>query len=584
MEKKCPKCGNPIPEEAAFCLKCFYSIDAAKNKKERKKGKKPLLLWFKKNNKFNLKAVLIALVFLLIIGICISAIKKAKSAPKPQTTETTIIIEETYYVPVTEENGVAVTDENGEQVTDVVAVTKVQTVTASTTQKQGLFDKIFNFNSDSDDNNTSESFNENSTTGGTVVETTEKKGFFEQLIDSVLGDKDENSTTVKAPTEEHRTTNSTTTTSTVSTTIKPVTTVTPSTTIVTTLPPTTRPVTTTVTTPTTKPSSGTDSSVDFTYTEVEGKIKLIRYTGNASDIVVPSTIDGKNVTYLSENLFSNNSNIKTITFLGRTSGTGYFYLPHNTAVFNNLPNLTTITFPFETYNYFINSDGTKVTTSFTFDVLFTNCPKISAVNMSEKINTAYNNSLSRMRSFEGVVFTHTDSYPNCRLIWYPRAKTTAHYTLPDTANYIYKNAIMDNPYIESITFSKILYSVYNENFYNCTNLKSFSIPSGNNTFTSENGVLYVKGFLVNGVQYHNCIYPPAKTDSYFEFSSNYNAYIGGTCFRNNPYLKTLKLPPITRIDPNIISKKPPALEKLIIPQNVETAPTNLKDHFTVEYY
>lgn len=574
MENKCPFCGSELPEEASFCLVCFTTLNPPVDTTEN--NKKPFLLLLKTHSKKLCSGAAALLASLLIMGICIAAMKNTNSAPKPLKNDTTIIVEETYYVPVTEENGVAVTNESGEQVTDVVEVTKIETLPPSTTEEQGFFDKIFSSpTSKNDKNNNSDKTNE----------TTEKKGFFDQIVDSVFGNGEKETTAPSASTttEEHGTTERPSSTTEPSTTTPHSATTAPATTEKPTQTTTTG-TTAMPTTQTTKAPASTDSSADFTYTEVEGKIKLTSYVGNASNVVVPSTIAGKNVTYLSENLFSNNSNIKTITFLGRTTEKGYFYLPHNTVVFNNLPNLTTVTFPFETYNYFINSNGNKVTSDFTFDVLFTNCPKISAVNMGEKINTSYSNSLYRMRSFDGVVFTHTDSYPNCRLIWYPRAKTTANYTVPDTSYHIYKDAIINNPYLESVTFSKIMQTVHNSNFYNCTKLKSFSVPSGNSTFSSEDGVVYVKGFLVNGVQYHGCIYPPAKTDSYFEFSSNYNAYVGATCFRNNPYLKTIKLPPTSRLDGNIITKKPPALEKLILPQNIGNAPSNLKNHFTVEYY
>ena len=302
MEKKCPKCGNPIPDEAAFCLKCFYSINTANGKNQKKKKKAALLLWFKKH-KLNLKAIVAALSFLLIMGICIGAIKSSKAAPKPQTADTTIIVEETYYVPVTEENGIAVTNENGVQVTDVVAVTKVQSVTPSTTQKQGLLDKIFNVNSSNDNNNNNNtSASHNTETGSsTIVETTEKKGFFDQLLDSVLGDRETTSTTEKATTEQHGTTGNTT--APLPATTRPVTTTRPV--ITTTTPSTTqRPIqsattqsTTAGTTITTTTNSG---SYYFEYeaqysSNPNGNIKLTKYVGNSSIVTIPSYVDGRKV-------------------------------------------------------------------------------------------------------------------------------------------------------------------------------------------------------------------------------------------------------------------------------------------------
>ncbi len=344
-------------------------------------------------------------------------------------------------------------------------------------------------------------------------------------------------TTTKPATTVTTTTKPSTTvpTTTKPTTTKPATTVPPTTKPATTVPSTTKPSTTAPSQP---------SAADFQYIEVNGEIKITKYTGNSSTVTVPAYIDGKHVAFLGENAFANNSNIQKIVFTGITSGTSRFYLPKSRTVFNNLPNLTTITFPYETYQRM--TDDSKNPGNDTFYQLITNCPKLNAVHFTDRISPDFSDRWTlTMYSVDGVVFSRQNTNSSngqnldSALMYYPPAKSISSYTIPSRATLIEKHAFKNNPHIKTIHFPASTTSV-KANFLGCSSLSSFTVDSDNAKLFAENGVLYTGSSTVNGIAYKSFYYPPAKTDSSFTFHSEYNLAMDGYSFCGNPYLKTAK--------------------------------------------
>lgn len=542
--------------------------------------------------------------FLLIMSACVGVMKTANGTPTAKAAVGKYIVTETETVPVTTPDGESVTNESGEQVFDVVTVTQVREIT---TQKQSFINKIFGSSEEKSDSaqandgkNTGKgdekkslfSFGAetekdpgesgtSSNSGLQKTETTEKQSFWYKLFgkddetetpphtsesESVSSENVQNTQNFAVTgvyTTLEQTTKQQTTAPTKADTTKPQTTLKPTTTQQTTI-------------------DNTAQQSKFKYTEINGKIKLTEYIGNAAEVIVPAEVDGKSVAYLGEGLFVNSSYVKTITFLSKTSGNDKFYLPHDTAVFKNLSALTSVTFPYETNPYFIKSDGTEVKNEYTFDKLFTNCPKIKEVNFGER-QTGFSQMSYRMHSHDGVVCSYTDSNTKCKLVWYPRAKTTANYTLPSEVYSVYKDAVRDNPYLESVTVTDKCTEIGATSFWNCPNLKSFSVSSGQTKFSVYNGVLFYPNTKINGVQRYSFIYPCGKKESYFEIPEKYPLYVSSTAFRGNPYVTTVKMPSVTRLDGDFVGEDPPSLKKLVLPKKVDyyNKPT---DYYEVEYY
>ncbi len=233
--KVCPFCKAELPEEAIYCLNCATVLNERQSFPAVKVKKDKSLIAVPRKKILGIVAIILSVA--IVFSSCIFAIKSTRNnEPNKDKPETTL-------APVTEENGESVTDENGEQVFEVIEITD------TTTEKQGLLDKLFG------------------------VETT-----------------------TSPTTEPEATTNPTTTESTTNKTEDPVTTTT-STTESTTLGNTY--------------SSDEDFQYE-PYSNSTTKISITKYTGNASYVTVPVYIDGLMVVEIQSDAFKDNDNIKTI--------------------------------------------------------------------------------------------------------------------------------------------------------------------------------------------------------------------------------------------------------------------------------
>ncbi len=495
MKKECPKCGSQLPEEAAFCLNCFYSFDAtAKPKKEKKKRFAPLFLKLKQNKTRFLGCAFATAAFLLIMGICIIAMKSANSGDYLESETDTTIIKQTETVAVTNDSGEAVTDDSGEQVFEVVEVTKIETILASTTEKQGFFDKIFNSDTKGDpqkeDKNETEqkNKNENSSSDKTteVAETTEKQGFIDGIIDSIFGDDEKDTTsapsTEKQPIEEeHGTTESASSSVTSSTTA--------------TQPSTTKPTqaTTATTVGTTAVTTTESGSYYFEYeaqysSKPDGNIKLTKYVGNASIVTIPSYVDGRKVSAIYTDCFINDSKIKEIHFDDSTTYTISTY----SHCFNNLSSLTKIV----TNNKGVHMDG-----HFAYK-----CP----ITYIGKDGTTAN------KLVDGAYYKGTTFY------WFTAHPSYTTLTLPDWCTKIdNSNNLNEVSNLKVINIHKNVTNVPYMTIHYNSGLKEINIESGNPMCFSQDGVLFSK-FSSSETGFKYCVYPNSKTDKIFKIPSGKN--------------------------------------------------------------
>lgn len=594
--KKCPFCGAELPEEAVFCLNCSSPLNEIQDITTKKK--KPILVIPAKKI---VQVASIVCAVAIILFSCFFAIKSIRKIPVSQEAPSTSL------VPVTEENGEIATNADGAQIFEVTEITE-------TTTKKGFFESIFDKVTGDDekestepvteeDKNNSSTPNESQSTdngsetqssevkttiiNNTTTETTTKKSsFWDDLFDW------DDIETPSFP-EYEGTTKKETTTKEPSTTVKPSkpapVETTSSTTTTTTKPTTTTTTTTTTTKPTTTQPTTTapaqPSASDFEYVEVNGEIKITKYTGNSSTVTVPAHIGGKHVAFLGENAFANNSNIKKIVFTGMTSGTYKLYLPKNRTVFNNLPNLTSITFPYETHNRM--TDDSKSPGNDTFYTLIVNCPKLSSVDFTDKVNSDYSSSMLTMFSVDGVVLSRqSTSTVDSNLVYYPPAKTNSSYTVPSRVISVEKFAFNNNPYIKTIHFTATT-SYVTWNFLGCNNLSSFTVDSGNTKLFAKDGVLYTGSATVNGVAYKSFFYPPAKTDANFTFVDDYNLAMDGYSFCGNPYLKTVKFCQGALIYRDLQNGpgRPTALTSISLNSAyTNSVSTDKKAPFTITYY
>lgn len=279
------------------------------------------------------------------------------------------------------------------------------------------------------------------------------------------------------------------------------------------------------------------------------KARLIKYTGNASTVVVPATHDGRDVGYIGEKAFSDNSSIKKIVFeSAQTPLTIQRDASRPKVMFNNLPNLTSIVFPSKTVTL-----ASPVGSCY-FSSIFNNCPLLESVTFQS--NTDGN---GYCYSEDGVVFVK--NYSNRYLIFYPFAKKTATYKLPEECVGLSPKAICNNPYISEFIGSKRYGSAFEcseYNFDSCTALKNITVPSDcvSKSYYSINGVLYMDKATVSDVYGYDrvdmskIVYPAGKTEQSFTFASDKKIYFEETSFCSNKYIKTVYMPEGSRVSSN----------------------------------
>ncbi len=547
MEKKCIHCGAPLPREADFCLHCFSTQtksappaagnDPAPKKahthdieKEKAVVKVPLFRRAKRTHILACTAMLA-----ITCGICFLAVQSANRNATPAVLQTT-------QVPVTQENGEFVTDAAGEIITETVEIT---------TEAQGLLEKLFH---------PSESTEEGTSQSG---------GFWDRLFGNPeeTAAQGDNTDGTDIPAYSDNTTDETESAPTAPNI------------------PTEAPTEAKPKEPIAVPPA--DSGA-WEWTEQNGAVKLTKYTGNDSIVTVPAYINGMHVSYLGENLFVGNSKIQKIQFEGTSDDSGMLYLPYNTAVFSNLPNLTSITFPYATWAYMVNAAGENVY-YYSFHKLITGCPKLSSVSFTERQNPnlSFN---GRMYTIGGAVYADVSD----TLVYYPPGRTDKQCTIA-YARSIAGYAFQDNPYLESVVFPKKFSSVNatRVNFLGCTNLSSFSVADGNTEYYAKDGVLYCKraSTISNGTEYYSVFwYPPGKKDAVFVTPADTHLVFSGIAFCGNPYLTTLQFSESCRVDKTIVNSEaaPPSLRCIRIKNDGSIADirdlNDIQAKCTIEYY
>ncbi len=505
MEKKCPNCGKELPEEAAFCLFCFTDINNYKKSEVCPVVAKASENWVKKasvlvdfKTKLNKKLfcrIGVAATFLLIMGICILAMKSTYSEENLKPENNITIIKETSTVAVTDKGGEAVTDDAGEQVFEVVEVTKISPV--STTEKQGFFDKIFG--SSTTKSETKKNSLQNSTEKSDSTKTTKKENFFDKLFGN--NEMEEEKTTENSSLtqnnvpsiEEHGTTQAPATSEENRTTT----------------PTTTKPTQTE--TQTSEVFTTESGSYYFEYepqysSSPDGNIALTKYIGSSEIVTIPSYINGRKVAVLKENCFSDDPKIEEIHFDDSSTYTIMLY----NHCFNNLTSLSKVVF---------NNKGFHISTPFAY-----NCPIVymgkDGINDNKLIDGAY---------YSGLTFIWFTAHPSYTTLTFPDWCTKI-----DNAHNLY-----ECPNLKVINIHKKVLNIPKSSIYYGDGLTAINVESGHPEVFSSEGVLFYKW---GNDSIFSCVYPYNKKDKSFKLPENCYLSMGkGSIYTANAYLEEVWL-------------------------------------------
>ena len=270
-------------------------------------------------------------------------------------------------------------------------------------------------------------------------------------------------------------------------------------------------------------SATEDTSGDWEYTDNGTAITIERYTGNATTVIIPSTINGKPVTFTSGDVFSGcggltsvtipNSvtSIGNLTFYGCSSLTsinvesanscyssengilydksrstvlcypegksGMFSIPNGItsvgdSAFSRCSNLTSVTIP---------SSVTLIG-----DWAFSDCSSLTSATIPNSVSSIGNGAYNGCKSLTSIDVESTNSYYSSEngilydkykstIIYYPRGKSGA-FTVPNSVTSFGDSAFRDCVSLTNLTMPSSITSISYEAFYGCSSLLSVAIP------------------------------------------------------------------------------------------------------------
>ena len=213
------------------------------------------------------------------------------------------------------------------------------------------------------------------------------------------------------------------------------------------------------------PKSLANSNGDYTYdVRDDGTIEITKYNGSASNLNIPSTIDGKQVSYIGSDSFRGNKYLNSVT------------IPDSVKViqpraFAECSNLSTLKFGKNVekiYDYVFFQTNIK---EITLPEKLNHISGIAFLGncVIKNINVDANN--TNFSSNNGIVFSKDKK----KIVLYPQGKTEKAYTIPSTVEEICDSAF-SYAQIESITISKSV-KKFGNYVFSSTNIKSITIPS-----------------------------------------------------------------------------------------------------------
>ncbi|MBQ8171524.1 MAG: fibronectin type III domain-containing protein [Oscillospiraceae bacterium] len=268
------------------------------------------------------------------------------------------------------------------------------------------------------------------------------------------------------------------------------------------------------------------TSGDYKYNLLDdGTIEIADYTGFASDLSIPSEIDGYKVSSIDSYAFLN---CKSITSVIIPDGVNSI----KQGAFQDCTGITYVMIPASVTN--IGS------------IVFRGCINLTNINIDD--NNLY------YKSIDGVLFDINVS----KLLCYPAGKVDANYIIPNSVTDIGYDAFMYCVYLTNISLSPNLKSIETfafghcngltsitipKNvsfispyaFYDCTNLLSIFVDVDNPYFKCIDGVLFSKDgtALVR--------YPAGKKNEYYDIP-NHVTTIRASAFQDCVCLTDVKIP------------------------------------------
>ena len=237
-------------------------------------------------------------------------------------------------------------------------------------------------------------------------------------------------------------------------------------------------------------------SGDFTYTENNGAIAIIGYTGAGGAITIPSTINDIPVTSIATEAFYDVTTLTGVTIPSSVTSIG-------DEAFAYCYGLSSVTIPTGVISIgqgaFMDCAMTSVTIPSSVSSIsgypFGECFQLTAINV-DPANLSYS-------SANGVLFDHSQA----TLLECPPG-LVGSYTVPSSVTTIGEDGFAECYFLTDITIPSSVTSIGLWAFFDCWGMLAINVDSGNLTYSSANGVLFDKA------QTTLLQFPAANTGSY----------------------------------------------------------------------
>ena len=200
--------------------------------------------------------------------------------------------------------------------------------------------------------------------------------------------------------------------------------------------------------------SGTTSD-GIGYTITDGEVEIDYYTGTASELVIPSTIDGYPVTNIGTYAFDDSINLTSVTIPDSVTSIGE-------CAFSGCVSLISITIP----------KGVTCIESGTF----VDCASLISITIPDSVTSIEGHAFSDCTNLKNIMIpSSVTSIGKCAFSYCVRLENV---TIPDSVTSIGEDAFEYCMSLTSITIPDSVTSIGAGAFFDCTSLKSVTIPEG----------------------------------------------------------------------------------------------------------
>ncbi|MBR5562170.1 MAG: leucine-rich repeat protein, partial [Clostridia bacterium] len=208
-----------------------------------------------------------------------------------------------------------------------------------------------------------------------------------------------------------------------------------------------------------------ETSGDFTYTVSGSNATITGYSGSATNLVIPSKLNGNNVVKINARTFEGNNNIVSVTIPASVNVIGGSY---NDGAFQDCKNLKTVTF----------AEGS--TDAFIEQYAFINCLSLESVSLPgnySSIGTRAFQGCSSMKSFEWKKSSYSFANQSISDNAFHGCSSLSTLSLPTTLKSIAASAFRSCNSLVNVVIPEGVTSIANGTFWGCSKLANVTLPS-----------------------------------------------------------------------------------------------------------